>query len=740
MNILLLTLIAVSSILSFSAKGDQKKFFSLSRLILLAVFIISLFLLISPVISLGATTINVLKYASLQLEISFKLDTLAALMLSVVTLISLIIYQYAVRYLESDLTRARFLGQLGLITLSVSILVLANNLFTAFIGWQFIGLSLYITLNHYHYDVFANRSAKKKFVINRVGDLSFLTAVVLCYQLYGTSSFDVILNQSNNALIGFLVFIAIMTKSAQFPFHIWLPDTMEAPTPVSALMHAGVINAGGYLLACLAPMYLENTSLLLFVFTIGLITAILGSLFAFSQYDTKKKLAYSTMSQMGYMILQCGTGAFLSAVYHLIAHGFFKASLFLNAGSTLKLSEEPEKENTSCRPIVSIILSTVYLYVAYSILKLFTIDFPFVIWGFIFITLLQLNYKIFSAKHSARSIFLSSGFVLITLIIYTIIISSLNFLIPNLESSNSYFQIFQVNVVFIAVCLQISSWFIPSIKSPTSNNQLIEQLFMRKLYIEELYRGSVLQIIRRLGDYFTRRKLSTNNTSYAHAILIISVLIFASGLFFSSTGQNQTQIVNLMVTGVFALILILTSISANRANTLPCIFYWLGIFELTFIGLALFTDSIAIQKVALYHLINILPLMLMTFALAKMASHRKSVKANLNKLSWHKLYIGILLILMLGVPGTATFITEIYILNGLIIMNPMLGFIFALGVILLSISILHCLQLYIFDRNAVTNHSPQPKLITHILCWTVILLNVFSGFFPNFILSIFSNI
>ncbi|MFT6835531.1 MAG: NADH:ubiquinone oxidoreductase subunit 5 (subunit L)/multisubunit Na+/H+ antiporter MnhA subunit [Francisellaceae bacterium] len=738
MSILLLSFIALSSLFSFLAKKDPKLYFNLSKLTLSLACLISILALLTPLFSGNTFNLNVLEYAELQLGISFKLDTLAALMLSVVTLISLIICQYAVRYLESDLTRPRFLGQLGLITLSVSILVLSNNLLTAFIGWQFIGLSLYVTLNHYHYDALANRSAKKNFIINRIGDLSFLTAVVLCYQLYGTSSFSTILYQNNNELIGFLVFIAIMTKSAQFPFHVWLPDTMEAPTPVSALMHAGVINAGGYLLARLAPMYLENISLLLFVFIIGLITAALGSLFSFFQYDTKKKLAYSTMSQMGYMILQCGAGAFLSAIYHLIAHGFFKASLFLNAGDTLKIKKLTSQE--SHKPITAIIVSAIFLCIADITIARLNAHFPVVIWGFIFITLLQLNYKVLSSNSPLKNNIIALGSVFITLIIYSIIISYLNYLIPNLEGENSYFKVFQVSVVFIAICIQLSSWFIPSIKSPASKNKLIEQLFIRKFYIEELYRGSVLQIVRKLGDHFTKRPASNNSFSYKHSVLIVSTLTFVAGLVFSSTGQDQSKIINVVVISIFLLILIVTSVSANRANKLAVIFYWLGIFEFAFVGLALFTDSIAIQKVAFYHLVNILPLIGIMFLLANMGSNRKSLKANQNKLSWHKFYVGVLLILMLGVPGTATFVTEIYILSGLIAMNPILGFIYAVGIILLSIAILHCLQLYVFNRNKVYHQSPQPSYVTHLVCWIVISLNIFSGIFPSLILSIFSKI
>ena len=738
MSLLILGFIALSSLLSFVSRNN-KNFFVISKVSLCIALLISILAFFNlGNIFYNTINFNVLTYANLELGISFKFDTLSSLMLLVVILISIIIYQYTIRYLESDITRPRFLGQLGAITLSVSILVLSNNLLTAFIGWQFIGLALYVTLNHYHFDPFANRSAKKKFVINRIGDLSFLTAVVLCYQLYGTSLFSVILYQNNNELIGFLVFIAIMTKSAQFPFHIWLPDTMEAPTPVSALMHAGVINAGGYLLARLAPLYLENISLMLLIFLVGLITALLGNLFYFFQFDTKKKLAYSTMAQMGYMILQCGTGAFLSAVYHLIAHGFFKASLFLNAGNTLKV--ELKDKHIKQKPFSAIFISIILLFTAYEVMQLFNTRLPFIIWGFLYITLLQLSYKLLSINLSAgiRNLLILSLFA--TLLVYTLIISYLNYMMPNLEIQNNLFEVFQVSVVFIAISIQIVSWYIPSIQSPASNNKLIEQIFIRKMYFEEIYRGSILHIIRKIGDHFNNRYSAASNLRYKHPILGISAFTFIAGLLFSYSTGEQPVAINLLIITVFLFVLIITAISANRANNLTSIFYWLGIFEFTFIVLALFTDSISIQKIAFYHLMNIAPLIAMMFLLMMNKSNRKSSKVQMNKLSWHKLYVGILLILMLGVPGTATFITEIYILSGLIAMNPILGFIFALGIILLSIAVLHCLQLYIFDKESVYHSSPKPNLLTHILCWAIILLNILSGLFPNILISLFTKL
>lgn len=196
------------------------------------------------------------------LNLKFTLDNLSSVMLFVVMVIGVTVYRYASRYLQSDTSRIRFLTQVTITLVSVMFFIVSGNLLTAFVGWQLIGLNLYILLNHYHYQSAANRAAKKKFIINRIGDMCFLVAIILCYQYFGTTDYDVLGQEAvikgKQTLILGLVFIAIMTKSAQFPFHIWLPDTMQAPTPVSALMHAGVINSGGILLARLSPLLIKQ--------------------------------------------------------------------------------------------------------------------------------------------------------------------------------------------------------------------------------------------------------------------------------------------------------------------------------------------------------------------------------------------------------------------------------------------------------------------------------------------------
>ena len=287
-------------------------------------------------------------------------------------------HRYATNYLASDATQGRFMAQLSVLTAAVSFLVISGNMLTAFIGWQFVGLSLYILLNHYHYDSNANKSAKKKFIINRIGDLSFLSAVTLCYVYFGNSDFNLI-NISNdinvtlfnstfslNTLIVCLIFIAVMTKSAQFPFHIWLPDTMQAPTPVSAIMHAGVINSGGFLLARISGMINLSDLASNFIFCTGMLTVLTAAFFTLSQSDVKKQLAYSTMGQMGFMIVQCSIGLYTAAVFHLIAHGFFKAFLFLNAGNNLKLTSRENKKPELIYGLASISISLLLFILYYQ--------------------------------------------------------------------------------------------------------------------------------------------------------------------------------------------------------------------------------------------------------------------------------------------------------------------------------------------------------------------------------------
>ena len=294
------------------------------------------------------------------LKIGMLVDRLTAVMMVLITSVSIVIHVYSIRYLEGDPGYARFFALLSFMTFVILGLVASPNLFMLFVFWQLLSLALYLILAFNFSNRPACQNAFKTFFAHRVGDVSFLCGIFLAYKYFGTlefndlfriaaeqpqmiSLFSGMFNISAVTAITLLVFVGAIAKSSQFPLHVWLPDTMDSPTPVSALMHAGIVNAGGFLLNRLAPFYSLSPNTLHIVFMVGLLTVILGASMMLVQNDIKKTLGFSTMAQMGYMIMECGLGAFALAIFHLIAHGFFKASLFLHSGQGIHTSREEPK-------------------------------------------------------------------------------------------------------------------------------------------------------------------------------------------------------------------------------------------------------------------------------------------------------------------------------------------------------------------------------------------------------------
>jgi NADH-quinone oxidoreductase subunit L len=298
-------------------------------------------------------------------KVGMLVDRLTAVMMVLITSVSTVIHVYSIRYLEGDRGYARFFALLSFVTFVILSLVSSPNLFMLFVFWQLLSWALYLILAFNFSNRPACQNAFKTFFVHRVGDISFLCGIFLAYKYFGTlefaelfkaaseqpqmiSLFSGIFDISAVTAIALLIFVGAMAKSAQFPLHVWLPDTMDSPTPVSALMHAGIINAGGFLLNRLAPFYALSPNTLHIVFVIGILTVLLGASMMLAQNDIKKTLGFSTMGQMGYMIMECGLGAFGLAIFHLIAHGLFKATLFLGAGQGIHASrEEPKLPDSS---------------------------------------------------------------------------------------------------------------------------------------------------------------------------------------------------------------------------------------------------------------------------------------------------------------------------------------------------------------------------------------------------------
>ena len=295
------------------------------------------------------------------LRFGFFIDRLSAVMMVLITGVSTIIHLYSINYLQGERGYARFYALLGLITFVILALVSSANLFMLFVFWQLLSWMLYLLLAYNYGHPPAVRFAFKTLIVHRVGDVAFLAGILLAYSLFGTMEFSQLFARAAEAeillplwpggqpmfsavtVITLLIFIGAMAKSAQFPLHVWLPDTMDTPTPVSALMHAGIVNAGGFLLNRLAPLYGLSSTTLHVVFAIGALTVILGAGMMLIQNDIKKTLGFSTMAQMGYMVMECGLGAFALAIFHLIAHGVFKATLFLNAGHVIHAARHEPK-------------------------------------------------------------------------------------------------------------------------------------------------------------------------------------------------------------------------------------------------------------------------------------------------------------------------------------------------------------------------------------------------------------
>jgi NADH-quinone oxidoreductase subunit L len=281
----------------------------------------------------------------LSVDLGFHVDALTACLLIVVTTIGMLVHIYSIGYMAHDKATWRFFAYLNLFMFSMLILVLANNWLLVFAGWELVGLSSYSLIGFWYHKRSAALAAKKAFIVNRVGDVGFALGIMAIFVNTGTLNIQDSLAKLTAqgatftiplTIVALLVFCGAMGKSAQFPLHVWLPDAMEGPTPVSALIHAAtMVNAGVYLVARANPLFSSAQGAMVVVAGIGIFTAILAASIAFTQTDIKRVLAFSTLSQLGYMFAALGVGAYGAAIFHLMSHGFFKGLLFLGSGSVI---------------------------------------------------------------------------------------------------------------------------------------------------------------------------------------------------------------------------------------------------------------------------------------------------------------------------------------------------------------------------------------------------------------------
>ena len=300
-----------------------------------------------------------MRLGGLVISLGFKFDDLAALMLVIVGIVGLCVHVFSLGYMHDDAAKARYFGGLSIFMFSMLGIVFADNLFMMFIFWELVGFSSYVLINHWHEKQSAADASKKAFIANRVGDFGFLLGIVMCYWLNGTVSLTELAAKGEahtlvfSTLIPLFLFCGAVGKSAQLPLHVWLPDAMEGPTPVSALIHAATMVAAGIYMLCRINLLMVPAALDVIMWT-GTATALYAALCAITQSDIKKVLAYSTLSQLGFMVAAFGLGSLSSthlhgteahtvviaagvgaAMFHLTTHAFFKALMFLGSGSVI---------------------------------------------------------------------------------------------------------------------------------------------------------------------------------------------------------------------------------------------------------------------------------------------------------------------------------------------------------------------------------------------------------------------
>jgi NAD(P)H-quinone oxidoreductase subunit 5 len=342
-----LALLAAALVPAGLANRHGQSFASVAAWLSLGVFALAI-LAAAERFCAGPVAVDIIGAGPLRLDVYF--DKLSAVMLLLVSFLGAVVVRYSVNYLAGDPQQGRFVKWLCVTIGSVLTLIVSGNLLLFTLAWVATSMSLHQLLTFYPDRPAAMLAARKKFLISRLGDACLFGTLIMIWHCFGTWQFPAMFAAADQlrihggahaACLGWssvLLVAGALLKSAQFPFHSWLPDTMETPTPVSALMHAGIINAGGFLVVRLSPIVAGSPAALNALALIGAFTALFASMVMLTQTNVKRSLAYSTIAQMGFMMLQCGLGAFALAVLHIVAHSLYKAHAFLSSGSIVSIS------------------------------------------------------------------------------------------------------------------------------------------------------------------------------------------------------------------------------------------------------------------------------------------------------------------------------------------------------------------------------------------------------------------
>lgn len=531
--------------------GTQEQRMKVGVLPLMAAFAGSLMTLI-VVVSEGPITVRLYdpsSVANLALPLGFHIDRLSALMMILISIVGTIIYRYSINYMYQDRGYRRFLALIGFTTFVLLCMVASANLVMLFVFWQLLSYLLSL-LAHNLTHVATLEGAFRTFTLLRVGDVAFLAGIVLAHSLYGTVEFQELFARAAESpitlspfpgvemtgvtAVTLLIFIGAMSKSAQVPLHLWLPSSLYAPTPVHALLHAGIINAGGFLMNRLAPLYGLSSATLHVAFVIGMLTAVLGASMMLTQNDIKKTLGFSTIGQMGYMIMECGLGAFALAVFHLIAHGLFKATVFLNCGNVIhkarqqpafpRMDEAIEKVQFSRLAwstgfFTTLLMPLVILLVAHGALQIPIRDSQGAVIFLFFIWVTSSQAILTLTRLRAVASWKVSVAMLLTLlvVVFTYLFAAERFtafLYPDREEAASYFQAAALpgplfdGLVAMTTLLIILGWFYlyagvrgQRMRMPPRFERLhagLYVVFMNRLYLDAIY-GRLGQALMRVA-------------------------------------------------------------------------------------------------------------------------------------------------------------------------------------------------------------------------------------------------
>ncbi|MCA9005287.1 MAG: hypothetical protein KDA70_08425 [Planctomycetaceae bacterium] len=448
---------------------------------------------------------QILKIADFNL---LMLDGISSLMFSLVSFVGWIICRYSVRYLDGESEQGNYFRWTGFTVGAVSLMAISGNLLLFILSWSISSLGLHQLLLFYRNRPAAQRAAWTKFTVSRLGDMTLIAATILIYQEFQTLNiseiFDSFRLQSEFNTpqmmwaISLLVAGAVL-KSAQFPFHTWLPQTLDTPTPVSALMHAGIVNAGGYLMIRTSPLLFLNPTAMSCLALIGTVTTCYAATVMLTQNSIKKKLAYSTIAQMGFMMLQCGLGAFSAAMLHILAHSLYKAHAFLNSGNVLEQNRaagwnQTVHQDQQGSPVKLLIAGACILLAYFSSLSLFGID-PLtkpggILLGFI-LCLALLGWMRQALQANNRSLLIrAAGISLVLCLAYSLSFVVIDKLVglPQVSSNHSYLAWTAAALIILGFCsMSLLHRKISQTHQPTWINKLYIHA-INGFYIEAILR------------------------------------------------------------------------------------------------------------------------------------------------------------------------------------------------------------------------------------------------------------